>query len=340
VVNSTKDILRLAPMMGYTSAPFRLLLRLLAPEVQLYTEMVSVNAVVHHPQAHYFSRFAEEENTVFQLGGDHPKHSAEVAKQAEQSGFTEININCGCPSNRVQNANFGACLMRDPERVGEMVQEMQKKVSIPISIKHRLGIDKIIDYEFVHNFVKTIYSAGCRRIIVHSRNAWLEGLSPRLNRKVPPLRPQLVYQLKKDFPDMNVCINGEINTVEKVLDHLTPSKEYHEIALDGVMIGRKIWDNPYLFAHIQQEISKNKKTSISCSSPIISPNEIIVQYFQLVQKNYHWIKDIWSVNTLMRPLTHLYHGRSGAKQWRTSVTKPYSNLKEAESLLTLSNQLF
>ena len=332
------NALRLAPMMGYTSAPFRLLLKLLAPTTQLYTEMVSVNAVIYNPQTHYFSRFLQEDNTVFQIGGDHPVNSTEVAKQAEQAGFSEININCGCPSNRVQNANFGACLMSQPERVAEMFQHMQEAVTIPVSVKHRLGIDKMIDYDFVYHFVNTLYEAGCRRIIVHARNAWLSGLSPRLNRKVPPLRPQFVYQLKHDFPDMNICINGEINTLEKIINSLSESQEYKGVFLDAVMIGRKAWDNPYLFAIAEKHFHQGDNDGIAMTLPVAQ--KIIEQYFAIMQSNYSWSKNIWSVNTIIRPLTHLFSGVKNAKKWRSAVSASYKNLDEAEfALLALSREM-
>lgn len=318
------DSMRLAPMMGYTSAPFRLLIHLLSPKVQLYTEMVSVNAVIHNPKPYYFSRFPEENNTVFQLGGDHPKHSAEVAKQAEQAGFCEININCGCPSNRVQNANFGACLMQQPEKVAEMLQHMQKRVRIPISVKHRLGIDKKENYDFVHHFVRTLDEAGCRRIIVHARNAWLSGLSPRLNRKVPALKPEFVFRLKHDFPNLNICINGEINTVDKINYYLSPNAS-PPVTLDAVMVGRKIWDNPYLFA---EALAWQGEQDIPTASSVIN------RYFQRVNDNLKWMQCLWSPQSIIRPLTNVFSGMHGAKKWRLAVSQPYHDLKEAESVLS------
>lgn len=328
--------LRLAPMMGYTTAPFRLLIHLIAPKVQLYTEMVSVNALIHHPQGHYFNRFAQENNTAFQLGGDDPKNSTEVAKRAEQAGFSEININCGCPSNRVQNANFGACLMQQPERVAHIIQTINTAVTIPVSVKHRIGIDKNTDYEFLHHFVKTIVEAGCQHIIVHARNAWLSGLSPRLNRKVPPLKPQFVYQLKHDFPSINICINGEINSPEKITQALSPSPEHNNITLDGVMIGRSAWDNPYLFAHIEQNIAQDSEKNRANSHlpyPLPSPINLLEQYFHFLQEIALPTNTKYPTQALIRPLTHLFYGMNGAKIWRRAVTSTHHNLKQAETTL-------
>ena len=319
--------LRLAPMMGYTNAPFRLLMRLIAPSVQLYTEMLTVNAVIHNPQTHYFYRFDEEGPVALQLGGCEPESMLEVAKMAEQHGFAEININCGCPSSRVLNGDFGAALMNKPELVAEMVARIKQSTQLSVSVKHRIGINEEEAYEPLHQFASACIQAGSDSLIVHARNAWLGGLSPRQNRQIPKLRPLQVKRLKSDFADANICINGEIKNLQTVHSYL--QQQY----ADAVMIGRYAWDNPYFFAQIHEH-DENKPVHQGNATQLISNRlEILATYFDIVSRHHSFHHSPQPTQSTLRywlkPLVNLFHGCRGAKQWRRQVSTIQSSWSHA-----------
>lgn len=232
--------LSVAPMMDWTDRHCRHFHRLLSRHALLYTEMVTTGALIHGDVERHLRFNAEEHPVALQLGGSEPADLARCAQLGEQWGYDEINLNCGCPSERVQRGAFGACLMAEPQLVADCVKAMVDVVDVPVTVKHRIGIDKAESYEFVRDFVGTVSEAGCEVFIVHARNAWLKGLSPKENREVPPLRYELVHRLKQEFPNMVICINGGINTQEEVAGHLA--------ALDGVMIGREAYHNPWWLA--------------------------------------------------------------------------------------------
>ena len=232
--------LSVAPMMAWTDKHCRYFHRLITGNALLYTEMVSTGALLHGDQRQHL-RFDETEHPVaLQLGGSEPLDLARAAKIGEQWGYDEINLNCGCPSVRVQRGAFGACLMAEPALVADGVKAMLDAVSIPVTVKHRIGIDRNESYGFVRDFVGQVSEAGCKVFIVHARNAWLDGLSPKENRDIPPLRYELAYQLKQDFPALTICVNGGITTNEQIENHLRH--------VDGVMVGREAYHNPWLMA--------------------------------------------------------------------------------------------
>ena len=227
-------------MMDWTDRHCRMFHRQITRHTWLYTEMVTTGAIIHGDKARHLD-FSEEEHPVaLQLGGSEPEDLAISARYGEQWGYDEINLNCGCPSERVQRGAFGACLMAEPALVADSVKAMRDVVSIDVTVKHRIGIDEIDSYAFVRDFVGTVAEAGCRTFIVHARNAILKGLTPKENREIPPLRYERAYQLKRDFPQLEIIINGGIRTLHEIDEHLRH--------VDGVMIGREAYHNPYLMA--------------------------------------------------------------------------------------------
>ncbi len=232
--------LSVAPMMDWTDRHCRYFHRLLSRHALLYTEMVTTGALVHGDVARHLRHDAQEHPVALQLGGSEAADLAHCAKLGEQWGYGEINLNCGCPSERVQRGAFGACLMAEPQLVADCVKAMVDVVNVPVTVKHRIGIDKVESYDFVRDFVGTVSDAGCNTFIVHARSAWLKGLSPKENREVPPLRYELVHQLKKDFPHLVIAINGGITSNAQIAGQLQQ--------LDGVMVGRQAYHNPWMMS--------------------------------------------------------------------------------------------
>lgn len=230
--------LSVAPMMGWTDRHCRYLHRLLSRHTLLYTEMLTTGALIHGNAAQHLQFNPEEHPVALQLGGSEPADLARCAVMGEERGYDEINLNCGCPSERVLRGAFGACLMNEAALVADCVKAMVDVVDIPVTVKHRIGIDKIESYDFAANFVGTVAEAGCKVFIVHARNAWLKGLSPKENREIPPLRYDIVYRLKREFPHLTIAVNGGIKTSAEIAEHLKH--------VDGVMIGREAYHNPWL----------------------------------------------------------------------------------------------
>ncbi len=229
-----------APMLDWTDRHCRYLHRQLSHHALLYTEMVTTGALLHGDVARHLRFDAAEHPVALQLGGSEPQDLAHCARLGQQWGYDEINLNCGCPSERVQRGAFGACLMNEPQLVADCVKAMVDAVSVPVTVKHRIGIDQREDYGFVRDFVGTVAEAGCRVFIVHARNAWLKGLSPKENREIPPLRYAVAAQLKRDFPHLTIAINGGFQTDAAVQEQLA--------VLDGVMVGREAYHNPWWLA--------------------------------------------------------------------------------------------
>lgn len=239
-MTTPKRTLSVAPMLDWTDRHCRVFHRQITRHAWLYTEMVTTGALIHGDAARHL-RFDDCEHPVaLQLGGSDPADLAVSARLGEQWGYDEINLNCGCPSERVQKGAFGACLMAEPRLVADGVKAMRDAVSIDVTVKHRIGIDQVEDYAFVRDFVGTVAEAGCRTFIVHARNAILKGLSPKENREIPPLRYAVAYQLKRDFPALEIIVNGGIKTNDEIAAHLQQ--------VDGVMVGREAYHNPYLMA--------------------------------------------------------------------------------------------
>ncbi len=292
-----------APMLDWTDRHCRFFHRLISQHAMLYTEMVTTGALIHADR-HRFLQFDATENPLsFQLGGSNPHDLAICAKMIEDYGYAEVNLNVGCPSDRVQNGRFGACLMADPELVAECVAAMSQAVAIPVTVKSRIGIDERDSYPELVHFIATIASAGCETFIVHARKAWLSGLSPKQNREVPPLRYDLVYQLKKDFPQLEIIINGGIMSLDQAEDMLKH--------VDGVMMGREAYHNPYILAHV------DKRFFASDSDPLSRP-AIVALLIPYIQEQ---LKTDVRLNSVSRHILGLFHGQPGARGWRRYISE-------------------
>ena len=288
-----------APMMDWTDRHCRYFHRLLTQHTLLYTEMVTTGALVHGDVARHL-RFNEQEHPVaLQLGGSEAADLAHCAKLGEHWGYDEINLNCGCPSERVQRGAFGACLMAEPQLVADCVKAMVDVVSVPITVKHRIGIDKFESYEFVRDFVGTVSGAGCNTFIVHARSAWLKGLSPKENREVPPLRYTLVHRLKQDFPGLTIAINGGITTNLQIAEQLQ--------AVDGVMVGREAYHNPWLIASWDAEFFGATRSSLTREA-------VEAQMCDYMAREFAEHGTSWSA--IARHMLGLRHGLPGSRRWR------------------------
>lgn len=295
----------LAPMMEWSDKHCRYFWRLLSKEARLYTEMVTTPALIHGDRARFLAFNLEEHPIALQLGGSNAAELAECAHMAEAEGFNEVNLNCGCPSDRVQNNKIGACLMAEPALVAECFEAMQSRVSIPITVKHRIGIDDQDSESDLHTFVNTLYQAGCRIFIVHARKAWLQGLSPKENREVPPLDYDRVYRLKKAFPDATIVINGGLTEIA----HCTEPLQH----LDGVMVGRAAYHNPFLLAEVDNVLFSTPK-----EAKHIERNEILKDFIE-----YAWHQHSQGVRLhhMSRHILGLYAGQHGGKHFRRFLSE-------------------
>ena len=289
--------LAIAPMIDWTYSHFRVFMRILAPDVLLYTEMQTTGAIQNNPtRALPFS--AQEHPIALQLGGSDPKALAQCAELAEQEGYDEVNINLGCPSDRVKAGHFGACLMSEPEQVSECIKAMRDAVSIPVTAKVRIGIDHQDSYEFFQSFVHQLLEAGSQKIIVHARKAWLNGLSPKQNRTIPPVNYDFVYRIKKEIPqDIPVVINGNILSYSEISEHLNH--------VDGVMLGRLACDNPYRIAEIHQALYPQ--------TPKRTRSEVFSEYREYMLDEYTKGAPL---SLLVKPVFNLVYGLPGASQWK------------------------
>jgi len=286
-------------MMDWTDRHCRFFHRLLTQRTLLYTEMVTTGALRHGSVERHLRFNAEEHTVALQLGGSDATDLAYAAKLGEQWGYDEINLNCGCPSDRVQRGAFGACLMNEAQLVADGVKAMVDVVSVPVTVKHRIGIDQIESYDFVRDFVGTVKEAGCSVFIVHARNAWLQGLSPKENREIPPLRYELVYQLKKDFPELTIAINGGIKTNDQIAVHLNQ--------VDGVMIGREAYYNPWLLSTWDVEFFNDVR-------PLLSREEVEEAMVIYMERAHQEDGCPWYA--IARHMLGLYHGERGGRLWR------------------------
>ncbi len=301
-------------MMDRTDRHFRYFMRQITRNTLLYTEMVTTGAIIHGDRKKLLGFSKEEKPLVLQLGGDNPIELAECAKIAQDWGYDAVNLNIGCPSPRVQSGNFGACLMAQPELVAQAVTAMQKVVTIPVTVKHRIGIDDRDRYEDMAEFVRIVASAGCKNFSVHARKAWLKGLSPKENRNVPPLRYEDVYRLKTDFPHLFIEINGGIKTLEQVSECLNYT--------DAVMIGRAAYDNPYLFATVDRDIYG--ETNLPPTR-----HQVVEAMFPYID---YWIGKGVKLNTLTRPMLQIFTGQAGTKAWKRYISEN-AHLPSANSLV-------
>lgn len=292
-----------APMMDWTDRHFRFFLRLITKHSLLYTEMVTTGAILKGKNSHRFLEFSTEELPLaLQLGGDSPLDLSESAKIGENYGYSEINLNVGCPSDRVQSGSFGACLMKEPNLVADMVSKIKSKVKIPVTVKHRIGVNGKDSFEDLVTFVKLIKEAGVDRVIVHARIAILEGLSPKENRTIPPIRYEDVYRLKNQFPNLPIIINGEIKDIDAINHHLKK--------MDGVMIGRAAYENPYLFSQVDNLYFNESDLPLTRGEVLISLIPYLENQIKAGTKPHH----------VLRHILGLYHGIEGARKFRKILT--------------------
>jgi len=291
--------LSVAPMMDWTDRHCRYFHRLLSRHALLYTEMVTTGALIHGDVGRHLRFNAEEHPLALQLGGSDPADLAHCARLGEQWGYDEININCGCPSERVQRGAFGACLMAEPRLVADCVKAMVDVVNVPVTVKHRIGIDKEESYGFVRDFIGTVSEAGCRTFIVHARNAWLKGLSPKENREIPPLRYELVHRLKREFGHLTICINGAITTQQEVSAQLA--------LLDGVMVGREAYHNPWWLASWDEAFFHAGSTALTREQVEERMCDYMVHEAQAHGTAF---------SAIARHMLGLRHGLPGSRRWR------------------------
>jgi tRNA-dihydrouridine synthase A len=269
----------------------------------LFTEMVTTGAILHGNQQRHLQFNQQEQPLVLQLGGSNPQDLALCAKIAEDYGYDEVNLNVGCPSDRVQNGRFGACLMADPQLVADCVAAMRQVVSIPVTVKSRIGIDDRDSYPELVDFISTVAAGGCETFIVHARKAWLSGLSPKQNRDVPPLRYDVVFQLKQDFPQLEIIINGGITTLNACQDLLSQ--------VDGVMLGREVYNNPYLLTEVDQLLFGQQR-------PSQTRQEVVLAMLPYVQEQ---LAQGVRLNSITRHMLGLFHGVDGARAWRRHLSE-------------------
>ena len=292
----------IAPMLDWTDRHCRYFLRLLSRNTLLYTEMVTTGAIIHG-KGDYLAYSEEEHPVALQLGGSDPAALAQCAKLAEARGYDEINLNVGCPSDRVQNGMFGACLMGNAQLVADCVKAMRDVVSIPVTVKTRIGIDDQDSYEFLCDFIEKVHHAGCQEFIVHARKAWLSGLSPKENREIPPLDYDRVYQLKKDFPQLTIAINGGIKTIEEMKHHLQ--------FVDGVMVGREAYKNPSLLGYVDQML-------FDANADIVTPRQAVEAMFPYIEKQ---LSQGVYLNHIVRHMLGAFQNCKGARQWRRYLSE-------------------
>jgi len=291
-----------APMMNWTDRHDRYFLRLISSNVLLYTEMMTTGALVYGKKPEFLEYNKEENPLALQLGGSDPKELAYCVKLAKKYNYDEINLNCGCPSDRVQKGKIGACLMEEPRLVAECIDAMKQVTDTPISIKTRIGIDDKESYGFLTDFIGASAEKGCDIFIIHARKALLQGLSPSQNREIPPLKWERAYKLKKDFPKLKIILNGGIKTLEDINQALDK--------LDGVMIGREAYKNPYFLASIEKEIFKNNN--------ILSRDEVIEKLILYIDKS---LEGRTRLKDISRHILGLYQGMRGAKKYRQILSQ-------------------
>ena len=293
--------LSVAPMMDRTDRHFRYFMRQITRKTLLYTEMITSQAILHGDRNKLLGFDPEEKPLSLQIGGDNPQLLAQCAKIAQDMGYDEVNLNVGCPSNRVQSGNFGACLMAQPELVADCVAAMQAAVKIPVTVKHRIGIDSCDRYEDMAQFVSTVAAAGCRRFTVHARKAWLQGLSPKDNRNIPPLRYDDVYRLKQEQPELWIEINGGIKTLGSAHTQLQH--------VDAVMVGRAAYDTPYIFASADRDIYG--------TDAALTRHQVAMAMLPYIAR---WTAQGTKLHSITRHMLQLFHGVPGSRAWKRYLT--------------------
>jgi len=313
----------IAPMLDWTDRHYRYFARLMSANTLLYTEMVTTGAIIYG-SGDYLAYNEEEHPLALQLGGSNPKDLAHCAKLAAERGYDEVNINVGCPSDRVQNGRFGACLMGEPELVAQSVDAMKQVADIPITVKTRIGIDEQDSYEFLTHFIDVVSTKGCRDFTIHARKAWLQGLSPKENREIPPLDYERVYQLKRDYPHLNISINGGVTSLQQAKDHLQH--------VDGVMVGREAYHNPYILSQVDQLLYHHDK-------PQLSREEVIELMLPYIERH---IQQGGRLNHITRHMIGLFQGLPGSRSWRRYLSenahKAGAGIEVVQGAIALMNE--
>ncbi|KAA0215100.1 MAG: tRNA dihydrouridine(20/20a) synthase DusA [Proteobacteria bacterium] len=309
-----------APMLDLTDRHCRHFHRLLSRRARLYTEMVATGALLFGPRERLLRFDGTQHPVALQLGGSEPHELAQAARIGERAGYDEINLNCGCPSERVQRGAFGACLMAEPALVADCVRAMRDAVSIPVTVKHRIGLDRVEDYGFVRDFVGTLSLAGCEVFLVHARNAWLKGLSPRENRTVPPLRYETVARLKRDFPALTIVLNGGLR------DHAVALAQLAQV--DGVMIGREACENPWMLAQVDERYFGERGPRADREETIEAMRPYLMREVTAGEP----------VRAVLRPMLGLFNGLPGARSWRRTLSDPALLATEGPRTLDLALQ--
>ena len=310
-----------APMLDWTDRHCRYFHRQLSRQALLYTEMVTTGAIIHG-KGDYLAWNQQEQPVALQLGGSDPLALAQCAELAQARGYNEINLNVGCPSDRVQNGRFGACLMGEAALVADAVKAMRDRVSIPVTVKTRIGIDELDSYEFLCDFIRQVSEqGGCDMFIIHARKAWLSGLSPKENREIPPLDYERVYQLKRDFPQLTLSINGGIKSLAEAKTHLQH--------VDGVMVGREAYQNPGMLAEVDREL-------FGCDRPAVDPVTVVRSMYPYIERE---LAQGTYLGHMTRHMLGLFQGIPGARQWRRYLSenahKAGANVETVEAALAL-----
>jgi tRNA-dihydrouridine synthase A len=292
----------IAPMLDWTDRHYRYFARLMSSKALLYTEMITTGAILQG-KGDYLAYNEQEHPVALQLGGSNAVDLAACAKLAAERGYDEVNLNVGCPSDRVQNGRFGACLMAEPALVAQCVDAMKQVTNMPITVKTRIGIDEQDSYQFLTDFIETVSAQGCSAFTIHARKAWLQGLSPKENREIPPLDYDRVYQLKRDYPHLNISINGGIKTLEESKLHLTQ--------LDGVMVGREAYQNPYILAQVDQQLC-------GLDTVVITRQQVIEQMLPYIEAH---LAQGGRLNHITRHMIGLFQGLPGSRGWRRHLSE-------------------
>ena len=307
-------------MMDCTDRHDRFFLRLMSKNVLLYTEMVATKSAIHGDRKKILSYSPEEKPLALQVGGSNKDELSEVSKIAEDMGYDEININLGCPSKKVQKNKFGACLMKEPDLVAECINAMVNSCNIPVTAKTRIGFDDTEDFEYLNNFIHKMRDAGTNTFILHARKAMLTGLSPKQNLNIPKLNYNMVYEIKKENPKLEIIINGGISKIEEINNHLN--------SCDGVMIGRSIYQNPYSLVEIEKEIFKTEDN--------LTREQVAEQLLEYLERE---VKKGTKVNHIMRHTVGLYHGQVGSKDWKRYLSDNMmardSDFQKAKHIMTI-----
>ncbi len=312
----------IAPMMDCSDRHARFFLRLFSPRILLYTEMITVQAILHGDRDQLLGFSDEEHPLAVQLGGSDPAQLFRAAAICADYGYDEINLNCGCPSDRVQSGSFGVCLMQDPARVADCVAAIRSAAALPVTVKHRTGIDRQEDYDAFAAFAEAQTEAGANALIVHARNAWLDGLNPKQNREIPPLKYDWVYRLKQDLPTQQIVINGGIKTLDACRDHLRH--------VDGVMLGREPYQHPWLLREVDRVVFGRAETAAD------TPIEMLQRYYPYIERQLgHGVP----LGHMARHLLGLFHGLPNARRWRRYLSENMHSKKAGIEVLQQAERL-